>query len=141
MDRLVADSMTQRRFALMLMSIFALLALILAAVGLYGVMAYSVTQRTQEIGIRLALGASRGNVLKMIVGQGLLLALIGVGIGLAAAFGLTRLMTALLFGVSAVDPFIFASLPLLLAGVAAMASWIPGQRATRVDPMVALRYE
>jgi predicted permease len=141
MDQVVSDSMTQRRFALTLMSIFALVALILAAIGLYGVMAYSVTQRTHEIGIRLALGASRGNVLKMVVGQGLLLALIGVGIGLTAAFGLTRLMAALLFGVSAIDPLIFASLPLLLTGVAAMASWIPGRRATRVDPMIALRYE
>jgi putative ABC transport system permease protein len=141
MDQVVSDSLTQRRFALTLMSIFALVALILAAIGLYGVMAYSVTQRTHEIGIRLALGASRGNVLKMIVGQGFLLALIGVSIGLTAAFGLTRLMAALLFGVSAIDPLIFVSLPLLLAGVAAIASWIPGRRATHVDPMIALRYE
>jgi putative ABC transport system permease protein len=141
MEQVVSDSMTQRRFALTLMAIFALVALILAAVGLYGVISYSVTQRTHEIGIRLALGAGRGEVLKMIVGQGLLLALIGVGIGLTAAFGLTRLMAALLFGVSAIDPLIFASLPLLLGGVAAIASWLPARRATKVDPMVALRYE
>jgi putative ABC transport system permease protein len=141
MEQVIADSMTQRRFAMTLLGIFALVALILASVGLYGVMAYSVTQRTHEIGIRMALGAKTGDVLKMVVGQGMVLAVIGLGIGLLAAFGLTRLMTTLLFGVSATDPLIFAILPLLLAGVAIAASWIPARRATKVDPMIALRYE
>ncbi len=141
MEQVVADSMTQRRFAMTLLGIFAAVALILASVGLYGVMAYSVTQRTHEIGIRLALGAKTADVLKMVVGQGMVLAAIGLAIGLLAAFGLTRLMTTLLFGVSATDPFIFALLPLVLASVAVAASWIPARRATKVDPMIALRYE
>jgi putative ABC transport system permease protein len=141
MDQVVADSMTQRRFAMTLLGIFALVALVLASVGLYGVMAYSVTQRTHEIGIRMALGARTADVLKMVVGQGMVLAAIGLGIGLLAAFGLTRLMTTLLFGISATDPLIFAFLPLLLATVAMAASWIPARRATKVDPMIALRYE
>ncbi|MEW6127981.1 MAG: ABC transporter permease [Acidobacteriota bacterium] len=141
MEQVVTDSMTQRRFAMTLLGIFALVALILASVGLYGVMAYSVTQRTHEIGIRMALGAKSGDVLKMVVGQGMVLAVIGLGIGLVAAFGLTRLMTTLLFGVSATDPLIFAILPLLLAGVAVAASLIPARRATKVEPIIALRYE
>jgi putative ABC transport system permease protein len=125
----------------MLLGIFAVLALVLAAVGIYGVMSYSVAQRTREIGIRMALGAQRRDVLKMAVGQGLKLVLIGVAIGLVSAFVLTRVMTSLLFGVSATDPATFITISLVLVSVAALASYIPAMRAARIDPMVALRYQ
>jgi putative ABC transport system permease protein len=141
MDNLVYDAMARQRFSMFLLGIFGALALLLAAVGLYGVMAYSITQRTHEIGIRMALGAERRDVLKLVVGQGMALSVAGLVIGLGAAFGLTRLMTALLFGVSATDPLIFIAIPLLLAGVAFLASFIPARRATKIDPMIALRYE
>ncbi|MGB9179654.1 MAG: FtsX-like permease family protein, partial [Pyrinomonadaceae bacterium] len=121
--------------------LFAALALTLASVGIYGVMAYSVSQRTHEIGIRLALGAQSSDVLKMIVGQGMALAAIGIVIGLAVALTLTRLLSSLLFGVSATDPVTFTGIALLLACVAFLASYIPARKATKVDPMVALRYE
>jgi putative ABC transport system permease protein len=141
MDQLVYDAMARQRFSMFLLGIFGALALALAAVGLYGVMAYSVTQRTHEIGIRMALGADRRDVMKMVVGQGMILSLAGLGIGLVAAYGLTRLMSALLFGVSATDPLVFVVISLALAAVAFLASFIPALRATRVDPVVALRYE
>jgi putative ABC transport system permease protein len=137
-DEVVANSLGTRRVSMQLFSIFAGTALLLAAVGIYGVMAYSVTQRTQEIGIRMALGAQKSHVLAMVVRQGMTLALIGIGIGLAGAFGLTRLVTSLLFGVKATDPFTFAAISLLLICVALLACYLPARRAARLDPVKAL---
>jgi predicted permease len=141
MDELLAESFAQRRFNMMLLGIFAALALVLAAVGIYGVMSYSVTRRTHEIGIRIALGAQGSDVLRMVVGQGMTLALIGIGLGLAASFTVTRIMASLLFGVSPTDAVTFFAVSIFLAGIALLACLIPAHRATRVDPMVALRYE
>jgi putative ABC transport system permease protein len=141
MESMVSASIAQPRFYLLLLAIFAALALILAAVGIYGVLSYSVTQRKHEIGIRMALGAKPVDVIRLVVGQGMVLALIGVAIGLIGAFVFTRLMSSMLYGVSATDPVSFAALALLLSAVALLASYIPARRATKVDPMVALRYE
>ncbi|HKG58481.1 MAG TPA: ABC transporter permease [Pyrinomonadaceae bacterium] len=141
LDQLVAKSLGQRRFTLMLMVLFGAIALVLSAIGIYGVMAFAVTQRTQEIGIRMALGASAIDVLRMVVGSGMFLALIGVVAGLIGAFALTRLMASLLFGVSPTDVVTFGLVTAGLLMVALLACYIPARRATKVDPLVALRYE
>jgi putative ABC transport system permease protein len=141
MESIVSESVARQRFSMLLLGIFATLALVLAAVGIYGVMSYSVAQRTREIGIRMALGAQRNDVLKLTIGQGLRLVITGVVIGLAAAFALTRVMSSLLFGISATDPMTFVTISVVLVSVAVLASYIPALRATRVDPMLALRYQ
>jgi putative ABC transport system permease protein len=141
MDEILDASVAQRRLTMLLLAIFAGLALVLAAVGIYGVIGYSVTQRTQEIGIRMALGAPRSAVMRMIVGQAMALAAIGLVAGAIGAWLLTRLMQKLLFGVAPSDPLTFAAVSMILALVAAVAASIPGLRATRVDPVIALRSE
>jgi putative ABC transport system permease protein len=141
MDRLISDSVSPRRFSSALVAIFAGLALLLAVVGVYGVMSYTVSQRTQEIGVRMALGAQMSTVRRMILGQTLRLTLLGVGLGLAGAVVVARFLTSLLFGVGMYDPVTFLGVAGLLIAVALAASYIPARRAMRVDPIVALRYE
>ena len=141
MNDIIADSLAARRFAMILLGIFAALALILACVGIYGVISYLVGQRTHEIGVRIALGAQRRDILRLVLGQGAKMALIGVAVGVAVALGLTRLMANQLFGISARDPLTFAGVAILLTFVAIVACYIPARRAMRTDPIVALRYE
>ena len=141
MEKIRSRSIAQPRLTALLLSVFAALALILATVGIYGVMAYSVTQRTHEMGLRMALGASAPDVLALVVGQGMLLAAIGVALGIAGAFAMTRVLEKFLWGVRPTDPVTFTAVSLLLAAIAILASYLPARRATHVDPMVALRYE
>jgi predicted permease len=141
MNEVIAGSLATRQFSMILLASFALVALLLASVGIYGVLAYLVGQRTHEIGIRVALGAGRYEVLRLVVGQGAKMALLGVALGLASAMGLTRLMSEMLYGVSATDPLTFVAVAILLILVALAACYIPARRAMKVDPMVALRYE
>ena len=141
MEQLLAESVSGPRFNMLLLTLFAVVALVLALVGIYGVMSYSVTQRTHEIGIRVAVGAQSRDVLRMVIGQGMFMTMIGVVCGLVGAFALTRLMTSMLFGVEPSDPMTFATIAVLVIAVALLACYIPGRQATKVDPLVALRYE
>jgi predicted permease len=141
MEQVISDSIADPRSRLVLLGIFASLALVLAAVGIYGVVSYSVSQRTHEMGIRMALGARRQDVLRLVIEQGFKFALLGVTIGIIGALGLTRFLSNFLYGVRATDPLTFAAVSLILSGVALVASYIPARRATKVDPLVALRYE
>jgi predicted permease len=141
MEQWLSESLARRRFAMLMLGLFAVVAMLLAGVGIYGVMSYTVAQRTREIGIRVALGAQTRDVLSLVVKQGMVLTGIGVGIGLIAAIMVTRIMASLLFGVGAKDPITFAGIALLLAAVALLACYLPARRATKVDPMIALRYE
>ena len=141
MDKYLSESTARKRFLTLLLGFFAALALILAAIGVYGVMSYSVANRKQEIGIRMALGATSLDVLKLVVGQAAMFAAIGLALGLGSALAVTRWMASELFEVSAQDPFIFISVPTILAALALLACYIPARRAMKVDPMIALRYE
>jgi putative ABC transport system permease protein len=141
LDELFAGSVAPRRFIMLLVTLFSAFALVLAALGIYGVVSYSVNERTREIGIRMALGARRGEVLGLIVAQGLVLALIGIAAGLAGAYAVTRAMTGLLYGVRPMDPLTLAAVSSLLMAVALVATLVPARRASRIDPTVALRYE
>jgi ABC-type antimicrobial peptide transport system permease subunit len=141
MDQVVAHSVAGEEFNMTLLTIFAAIALLLAAVGIYGIMAYAVQQRTQEIGIRMTLGASPQDVRRMVVVQGMVLASIGVVLGVAGGLALTRVMRSLLFGVKPWDPLMFIVTAILLSAVALFACYVPARRASRVDPLVALRYE
>ncbi len=141
MEDVVASSIATQRLAMMLLSVFSMLALALSAIGIYGVISYLAGQRTHEIGVRMALGASSADVLKMVLGEGMRITLVGVGIGIVAALGLTRLIAKIIYGVGAADPITFGLVAVLLTGVALLACYIPARRAMRVDPIIALRYE
>jgi len=141
MENVISESIWQQHFSASMLSAFAAIALLLSAVGIYGVLSYSVSRHTHEIGIRVALGATRRDILRLVAGEGVLLTLVGVGTGIAAALGLTRLLATLLYGIGPRDPLTFVALSLLLTGVALLAVYIPARRATTVDPMVALRHE
>jgi len=141
MDESVSSSLSSQRFTMLLLAAFAGTALLLAAAGIYGVMAYLVTRRTREIGVRMALGAVAGDVLRLVIGQGMWTTIVGMAIGIGGSFALTRTMQSLLFGVSTTDPLTLAGVLVLLAAVLFLGWWIPARRATRVDPLVALRYE
>jgi predicted permease len=141
MEDLLTEETGSRRLGMILLSAYAGLALLLASLGIYGVLSYLVAQQTPEIGVRMALGARPGNILRLVLRKGMIMTLLGIGVGLFAALALTRLMASLLFGVSATDPLTFAAIALLLAAVALLACYLPARRAMRVDPMVALRYE
>ena len=139
LNEVVAKSLADRRFALTILAVFASVALLLASIGIYGVMAYTFSQRTHEIGVRVALGAQRRDILRMALGEGMLLVAIGLGVGLIGAAIVTRFLRSMLYSLTATDPLTFASIALLLAAVALFACFIPAQRATQVDPLVALR--
>ena len=141
LQEIVSNSIAKQRLAMILLSIFSALALVLSAIGIYGVISYLTGQRTHEIGVRVALGASRADVLRLVIGQGLRITFLGVGIGIGAALGLTRLISQLIYGVGAYDPITFAGVAILITGVALLACYVPARRAMRVDPMIALRYE
>jgi putative ABC transport system permease protein len=141
LEEYLTDHSSARRFNLLLLAVFATVALLLGAIGIYGMMAYSIAERTQEIGIRMALGAQRPDILKLILGQGMKLVLAGIALGLSGALALMRLIESLLFGVSPTDPLTFAGAAIFLCVVAALACWIPARRATAVDPLIALRQE
>ncbi|MGA6959130.1 MAG: ABC transporter permease [Candidatus Acidiferrales bacterium] len=141
LEKIVADSLAARQFSMILLSVFAALALLLSSIGIYGVISYVVGQRTHEIGIRIALGAQRSDVLRLMLGEGMKMALVGVAIGAVVALGLTHLMVKMLFGVSATDPLTFAAVSVVLSALALVACYVPARRAMRVDPIVALRYE
>ena len=141
MTEVLAGAVARQSFNMVLLSIFAGVALVLAAIGIYGLMSYSVDQRRQEIGIRMALGADRGRMLRVVLREGMTLAVLGVALGLLLAYGMTRLLASLLFGVKASDPFAFAAVAGILTMVALVAAYIPARRATTVDPAIALRYE
>ncbi len=141
MEEVISRSTSRQRFNMLLISVFGGSALLLAAIGVYGLMAYSVQQRTQEIGIWMALGAESSHVQKMVISQGMRFVLVGVVTGVAAAFALARLIATFLFGVTTWDPVVFTAVPVLLIAVSLLATWLPALRATRVDPVTALRYE
>ena len=141
MDEVMSATQSRPRFLTILLTLFSAVALVLAVVGIYGVISYSVAQRTREFGLRMALGAQRAEVLSLVLKRGMLLGLIGVIVGLAGALSLTRFLSGLLFGVTPTDPITFGAVSLLLAAIAFLASYIPARRATKVDPMEALRHE